>query len=201
MPPGKTGSTAAPRRAGSGQGRGRHVQAGTSVQRGGAGYYSGGGTRTVTTSGGRRVSARGRGVRYETPGGQRVALTVVPSRTYHRIILAEFVVCVVLIAASPVLGPRPQGSTAAGPVSLAAPLVRLTAVCVVFFVLALMGAGARSGKAAAAFGGLVTLGTLLNATPVITGLTAAFTGTPAGGAPADAEAGEPLPASLTQQEG
>ncbi|MGH3124396.1 MAG: hypothetical protein ACRDND_25710, partial [Streptosporangiaceae bacterium] len=42
--------------------------------------------------------------RPERPG--RVRAAGVPAKTYHRIVLAEFVTCIVLIGASPVLTPR-----------------------------------------------------------------------------------------------
>jgi hypothetical protein len=164
---------------------GRHVPPGTSVQAGRASYYSGGGGRTVS-AGGSSATAQGGQVRFQSPSGQRVTAAL-PSKTYHRIILAEFVTCVVLISAVPFLTPRKAGAPAGSEaVSLAAPLVRLTAVCILFFVLALMGSGQKSGKAAAAFGGLVTLGTLLNATDTITTLAAAFTAKPAAAAAAPA---------------
>jgi hypothetical protein len=172
-----------------------HVQAGSSVQAGGGSYYSGGGTRTVSAPGGRQASAGNGQVRYQSPSGQRVSAAA-PAKTYHRIILAEFVTCVVLISAVPVLSPR-KASAAGDALSLAAPLVRLTAVCVVFFVLALMGAGQKSGRAAAAFGGLVTLGTLLNATDTVTALAAAFTARPA----AAAAAAAPAPTGAVTQTG
>lgn len=194
MPPAGTPKKPAAPRKPKGPPKPAHVRGGTSVQRRGGGYYlAGGGTRTIATPGGRKVSVSGRQARYQAVSGQRVALTAPspPSRTYHRIILAEFVTCVVLVSAVPVLAPRKPGA-ADEALSLSAPLVRLTAVCIVFFVLALMGSGDKAGKAAAAFGGLITLGALLNATDTVTGLAMAFAGTPR--APADAEAGEPLPA-------
>jgi hypothetical protein len=161
-------------------------QAGTSLQGGRASYYSQGGARTATIQGGsgtHKIGTQGRQVRYQSPSGQQVAGTVpaVPAKTYHRIVLAEFAVCIVLIAASPVLTPRTKASGATVAVdataSLAGPLVRLTAVCVVFFVLALMATGPKAGKVAAAFGGLVVAGTALNATDMFTALGHAFTGT------------------------
>lgn len=102
-----------------------------------------------------------------------------PANTWHRVVLAEFVIAIVIVGASPVLTPRP-GTTAAGDVagaavSLAGPLVRLTAVCVLFFALALMSTGAKAGKVAAAFGALVDLGALLNATDEIKLLAQALT--------------------------
>jgi hypothetical protein len=187
---------------------------GTSLQSGRASYYAApAGQRTVTVQGAggtHMAGMSGRQVAYQSPSGQRVQAAV-PSKTYHRVILAEFAACVVLIAAAPVLTPRTRQSggqeIADATASLAGPLVRLTAVCILFFVLALMASGPRSGKAAAAFGGLVVLGALLNATDMLTALAKAFTGaatgssasssggilpTPAGGAAPVGTAGNPI---------
>ncbi len=97
---------------------------------------------------------------------------------YRRIILAEFVACVVIVGATPFMTPRAKDQSpeqAAKALALSAPMTRLTAVCVVFFVLALLAGGARTGKIAAAFGGLVTVGALVNATDMLKGLSAVFT--------------------------
>lgn len=98
-----------------------------------------------------------------------------PAHNWHRWVMAEFIVCVVLAGASPFLSPGGKaGSLLAGVdktddipagVSLAKPLVRLTALCVLFFVLSLVATGEKSGKIAAAFGGLVTLGLAFNSLP------------------------------------
>jgi hypothetical protein len=137
------------------------------------------------------------------------------SRAYHRIVIAEFVVTIVLIGLSPVLVPRTSKSVspaqeaadAVGSASLAGPLVRLTAACIAFFVLSLMSTGKKSGKIAAAFGGLIVLGTLINATDMLTAIAQAFAppktaassspGSPAAGALAAAGAANALGA-LTQ---
>lgn len=172
---------------------------GTSLQGTRTSYYRSGGTRTLVTSrgGGHQLGQRGREVRYQSPSGQRVVAQV-PRKTYHRIILAEFATCVVLVAFSPVLTPRAgtSGARAAegAAVSLAGPLVRLTAVCILFFALALMASGERAGKAAAAFGGLVTLGALLNATDMLTAVAKLFTGAAAASSTGAAAGGpEPTP--------
>jgi hypothetical protein len=98
-----------------------------------------------------------------------------PGRVYHRIILAEFLGCLLLIGTTPILIPKTTSgkggeATVDTGQSLAGPLVRLTALCIVFFVLALMGTGRKTGKVAAAFGGLVLLGTALNSTATLTAL-------------------------------
>lgn len=107
--------------------------------------------------------------------------------TWHRLVLAEFVSCIVIVGASPILTPRNPNRTDPQPVSLAGPLVRLTAVCVLFFVLALMATGPKAGKVAAAFGLLVVLGALLNATDEISILGKALM--VSGGQPEEAEGG------------
>jgi|SRR5579859_1294883 len=112
---------------------------------------------------------------------QRKAFT---RTAYHRIVIAEFLATVLIIAAVPFLVPRDSGSgtpgeeaaAAVGSLSLSRPLVRLTAACVVFFMLALLANGQRTGRAAAALGGLVTLGALLNATDALTALGQMFAG-------------------------
>jgi uncharacterized membrane protein YgcG len=93
-------------------------------------------------------------------------------------VLAEFVLTIILIGASPILTPRKGDSGSpqkeASAISFAAPVVRLTAACIVFFALALAANGEKSGKIAAAFGGLIVLGTLLNATDMFKALAQVF---------------------------
>ena len=148
----------------------RTPQRGSSIQAGRASYYfTPGKGHTVAAGGYIAGRAPGSVYRVQTPGGQQLEGRVrLPSRTYHRIVLAEFIGTVLIIAAAPIV--VPQKSTAAGTAqsaaaqaSFAGPLVRLTAVCVLFFVLALLATGERSGKVAAAFGGLVLTGAALNA--------------------------------------
>lgn len=103
---------------------------------------------------------------------------------YHRIVIAEFLATVLIIAAAPILVPRDASSgtpaeearAAVRSLSLSRPLTRLTAVCVIFFILALSANGQRTGRVAAAFGGLVMLGALLNATDTWTALGQMFSG-------------------------
>jgi hypothetical protein len=108
-------------------------------------------------------------------GRSRSLASRLPDKTYHRIILAEFLACVILIGAAPVLGTAGSKNTSKPQTpSYAGVMARLTAVCVVFFVLALMGAGQKTGKVAAAFGALVLLGTALNATDEFAALAQLF---------------------------
>lgn len=76
----------------------------------------------------------------------------------HKLVIAEFVLVILLIGISPIMTRKPAG----GHVYLAGDFVRLTAACLLFFVLALAANNPRSARFAAAFGGLVTLGVAFN---------------------------------------
>jgi hypothetical protein len=97
-----------------------------------------------------------------------------------------------ILIATEILGPLGQGDKLPSPQDAAKSsvgagiLVRMTAASILFFVLALMANGPRAGRIAAAFGGLVTVGTALNAGPVWTGLARVFGGA---AAPAAGEGG------------
>jgi hypothetical protein len=114
-------------------------------------------------------------------------------------VIAEFIVTIILIGMSPFLTPRTSTSgspsdeakAAAAATSLAGPLVRLTAASIVFFALALLSTGEKTGKIAAAAGGLVVLGTLLNATDMFTAISQAF----GAGKAAKASTGSPASSS------
>jgi hypothetical protein len=121
---------------------------------------------------------------------QRSALRLTAG-AYHRIVIAEYLATVLIIAVSPFLVPRDATS---GPpdaeaeaitrtVSVARPLVRLTAASLLFFLLALMASGERAGRAAAAGGGLVMLGAMLNATGSWKAAGQAFAGAQTPGVP------------------
>lgn len=120
-----------------------------------------------------------------------VEVVVEPRTTWHRVVLAEFAATVLIVGASPILTVRnaSQGAAAGEAVSLAGPLVRLTAVCLLFFVLALMAGGRKAGKVAAAFGALVLLGALLNATDELTLLGKALTAPSSAGSPSPGSPG------------
>ena len=100
-----------------------------------------------------------------------------------------------ILIATEILGPLGEGDKLPSPQQAAKSsvgagiLVRMTAASILFFVLALMANGPRAGRIAAAFGGLVTVGTALNAGPVWTGLGRVFGGA-AGPPPAAPAAGE-----------
>lgn len=107
-------------------------------------------------------AAPGRTRQKITDAAKRVA-TPQPGKSYHRAVLAEFIICVILVLLGAILTPRVKN----GVLEFVHVLVQLSAVCFVFFVLALLGAGKSTGKVAAAFGGLITLGVLLNSSGAI----------------------------------
>jgi len=87
------------------------------------------------------------------PGRHPVARHVV-------IVAVEYIGCVVMIVLSAGVGKEQTKSQFADP---AIAMVRLVAVSALFFVLAIFTSGPRSGRLAAAFGGLVTAAVFLNA--------------------------------------
>ena len=78
----------------------------------------------------------------------------------RKTIVAEFALCILLIGITPVVMRKPDKD---GHLYVPNDIVRLSAVSLLFFVLALMANGPRSAKVAATFGALVTLGTTFNA--------------------------------------
>lgn len=144
---------------------------------GGGGGHSGGGraasSGTVT---GRRAAADRTEVTVRMAGGRAA-----PSSA-HKLILAEYLAVMLILFATEILGPVGSGSKApsgqdaveAQSKSFSGILVRMTAASILFFVLALSASGERSGKMAAALGGLVTLGTMMNAGPVWKGAARVF---------------------------
>jgi drug/metabolite transporter superfamily protein YnfA len=78
----------------------------------------------------------------------------------HRgLVLAEFLVCVLLIGAQAFMFPVGVGYSK----SLVKPFTRLSATMLLFFVLALMTTSEKSGRFAAALGGLVVVAMLMSA--------------------------------------
>lgn len=118
-----------------------------------------------------------------------------PSGGAHKLVLAEYLAVMLMLIATEILGPLGQGDTLPSPQDAAKSsvgagiLVRMTAASILFFALALMANGPRAGRIAAAFGGLVTVGTALNAGPVWTGLARVFGGAASAPAPAAGEGG------------
>jgi len=98
-------------------------------------------------------------------------------------VIAEFLATIAIIALSPFLvsrtdtsdSPEAEAKNTVAHLKLARPLVRMTAACLVFFLLALVANGREAGRVAAAGGALVMLGALLNATDAWTALGQMFT--------------------------
>ena len=103
----------------------------------------------------------------------------------QRLIVTEFIACVLLVGVSPVLMRKPSN----GKLYVPNDFVRISAVSLIFFVLALSASGQRSGRVAAAFGGLITLGVLFNAAGSIKAVGSIFASTTGGGTVATTSAG------------
>lgn len=164
------------KRAGSGSRAGsKRRSSGTRYQGSRATYQRQGQTRSLTTTGGYYASRGSSGVQLGGPSGNQLELSA-PGKTYHRFVLAEFIACVAMVVASIVLVPAQDSAQGSGTAarSFAKELVQLTALCIVFFVLALMASGAKTGKIAAAFGGLVTLGVAWNLSEIFGALAKAL---------------------------
>ena len=145
--------------------------------RGGTGGAGGGG-------GGGRAGGQ-RAARQAAPARQRVEIVQVTGGTggsAHKIILAEYLAVMIILFATEILGPVGTGSKAptgenaveAQSKTFSGILIRMTAASILYFVLALSASGERSGKMAAALGGLVALGAMLNAGPVWKGAARVF---------------------------
>jgi hypothetical protein len=151
------------------------LQSGTSVRAPGrVAYYRERNNRALTGHGYTAAKYQGE-YHLAGPSGNQVAFST-PDKSYHRFILAEFLACLMMVVASIILVPAQTASEGAGDStrSFAKELVQLTAICIVFFVLALMASGAKTGKVAAAFGGLVTLGVAWNASGIFSALAKAI---------------------------
>lgn len=113
-------------------------------------------------------SAMGRGLRSRSSSASSG-----PGTPERRVLVAEFAVCMVVLALSPVTDRK----RTEGP---AAFMKRASAVMAVFFVLGLIASGGRgAARAAAGFGGLVTLTLLISSRSVFVVL-AGKVGTSAG---------------------
>lgn len=91
--------------------------------------------------------------------------------TYHRVVLAEFIGAAVLAVVGGILSPRKRADGNPTWVHL---IVQLTAICFVYFILALLSARPTLGKVAAAFGLLVLLGILMNSADSVRKMAAVF---------------------------
>lgn len=151
------------------------AEAGVAAETAAEGY---GGTRARS-----RAAKRAREAAQATPGyyagqakGLQSARLTPGSRNYQGVILAEFLTAVLIVAFTPLAtgggtpttmpaeGPeKTEKGEASGPPSPyhVNDIVQLVAIGAVYFVLALLSSGDRSGRIAAWFGGLVLLGILL----------------------------------------
>lgn len=103
-----------------------------------------------------------------------------PGSPARRLLVAEFALCLVLVALSPVTDAKRTESPAAW-------MKRASAVMAAFFVLGLVStAGRGAGRAAAGFGGLITLGLAISSRSIFTVL-AGKIGTSAGESSGDGE--------------
>jgi hypothetical protein len=97
---------------------------------------------------------------------------------WHRVVMAEFIAALFVLVFAPILTPATDQSGSKG-FFRAADIVRMTAVCMVYFILALLTNGQKLGKVAAAFGGLVLTGVVYNnaigTQSVFTAIAAIFT--------------------------
>lgn len=96
------------------------------------------------------------------------------TKATQRFLIAEYITCFVLIAVTPIVARKPHG-TEKNALYVANDFVRLSAVSLLFFILALLSSGPRSGRIASAFGALVTLGVVYNSAPGIVGVASVFT--------------------------
>lgn len=106
-----------------------------------------------------RTKARARGTRPSSPlrgfrSGQRELRSVSPAAPR---LAAEYLACVIIISAQAMTEPGDYASR------ISAAMWRITAVTVLFFVLALASMSERASKVSVAFGLLVVLGTLYHA--------------------------------------
>lgn len=90
----------------------------------------------------------------------------------RRVLVAEFLVCITILALSP-LGTKHSGDS---PVAW---MKRGAAICALFFILALVSSGGpKAAKVSAGFGGIVTLALLLSSKDLFSTLAARFSGGP-----------------------
>lgn len=121
----------------------------------GAGKGSGGRSADLLTGAG--LSGMGKGK------GPSKAL---PKSSARRVLIAEFALCMVILAFSPMTGKAPTAS---------AFMKRASAIMGLFFLLGLVSTGGRgASRAAAGFGGLVTLVLLISDRSIFTVLTKKF---------------------------
>jgi hypothetical protein len=102
----------------------------------------------------------------------------------HRLLVAEFVICIIVLAFTPL--------TATEPIAAKDWMKRGTAMCGLFLVLGLMGAGsAAMARVSAAFGGLVTVALLVDQRSIFVKIAERFNSTAAPKPEEEAPVGEP----------
>ncbi len=122
----------------------------------------GGGGGQKGTGGGKKKSG-GAFKSFATPGKSHSGA--------HNLLIAEFVLCAVIIFIDPILTRKPDN----GHIYRPNEFVRLTAAFLLFFTLALVGTTKNGARFSSAFGALVTLGVLYNATDSLRTIGAIFT--------------------------
>jgi hypothetical protein len=144
----------------------------------GVGTAVGAGAGAVVGGGAGLVSGRKR--KAEWKAAKRAALG--PGR---QLVVMEFVLCMVILAFSPLTDKHKSE----GPQAF---MRRGSAVCALFFVLALLSSGGpRAGKVAAGFGGIVTLTLLVSSRDIFVVLAKRFNGKGDQGKPDEGPAGPP----------
>jgi len=114
-----------------------------------------------------------------------------PLQGAPRVLIAEFLACLALIAAKPFEKVHSDAKFTEGTIG------QLAAIMILFFLLALFGGvSPRTQKVANLFGGLVTLGLLFKNTEVLASVTNAIAGNVKGKAPAGETAPETQPGGI-----
>jgi hypothetical protein len=103
----------------------------------------------------------------KTPGG----FSLPGGQGAHRLLVAEFALCVVLVGMTPVVMRKPDDQ---GRLYVPNDIVRVSAVSLIFFTLALLSNTRGGSRFASAFGALITLGVLYNTAGTITALGSIF---------------------------
>jgi hypothetical protein len=118
-------------------------------------------------------SGNGNNPQRQSQSASGPTINIAGGNSYHRWVMAEFIACIILTGVTPLLS-KPKDADG-NDVNLDAKavlfgadaLVRLSALCAVFFILALLANHEKSGKFSAAFGGLITAALLVNTDPAI----------------------------------
>lgn len=122
-----------------------------------------GGSGGQKGSGGRSKKSSGAFKGFVTPGKSHSGS--------HNLLIAEFLLCAVIIFIDPILTRKPDN----GHIYRPNEFVRLSACFLLFFTLALVGTTKQGSRFASAFGALVTLGVLYNASDSLKVIGSIFT--------------------------